>query len=80
MTKNARIATMNPLVAGLAKQSNVAFTENGALSNRSTLNNLLDFFALGGALRERQETDIINLFVKAFGDDALKALKVLFYS
>lgn len=77
---NTRLSTMtNPLVAGLAKQSNVAFTENGALSNRSTLNNLLDFFAAGGALRERQESDIINLFVKAYGDDALKALKVLFY-
>lgn len=79
MNKNASIKTMNPLVAGLAKQSNVAYTENGALSNRSTLNNLLDFFAAGGALRERQESDIISLFQKAYGEDALKALKVLFY-
>lgn len=78
--KNARLSTMtNPLIAGLAKQTNVAFTENGALSNASTLNNLLDWFAAGGALRERTEADIISLFQKAYGDDALKALKVLFY-
>lgn len=78
--KNARFSTMtNPLVAGLAKQTNTAFTENGALTNKSTLNNLLDWFAAGGALRERDENSVISLFQKAWGDDALKALKVLFY-
>jgi len=78
--KNARLSTMtNPLVSAMAKETNFTLTENGALTNKSTLNNLLDFFAAGGALRERQESDIINLFVKAYGDDALKALKVLFY-
>lgn len=83
MTKtnvNNRLSTMtNPLIAGLAKESNVAYTENGALSNKSTLNNLLDWFAAGGALRMRQESEITNLFQKAWGDDALKALKVLMY-
>lgn len=78
--KNARLSTMtNPLVAGLAKGTNVTLTENGALTNRSTLNNLLDWFAAGGALRERDEDSIVSLFQKAWGDDALKALKVLFY-
>jgi hypothetical protein len=71
--------TANPLIAALAKGTNSTLTENGALTNKSTLNNLLDWFAAGGSLRERSESDIINLFRKAWGDDALKALKVLFY-
>jgi hypothetical protein len=69
----------NPLIAGLASVTSKTLTENGALTNKSTLNNLLDWFAAGGALRERQESDVVNLFRKAWGDDALKALKVLFY-
>jgi hypothetical protein len=69
----------NPLVAGLAKATNTTRTENDALTHKSTLNGLLDFFAAGGALRERTELGIINLFQKAYGDDPLKALKVLFY-
>lgn len=78
--KNARLSTMtNPLLAGLAKQTNTTFTENGALTNKSTLNGLLDFFAAGGALRERSEADTISLFQRAWGDDQLAALKVLFY-
>lgn len=78
--KNARLSTMtNPLIAGLAKGTNITLTENGALTNKSTLNNLLDWFAAGGALRERDENSIVNLFRKAWGDDELKALKVLFY-
>lgn len=78
--KNARLNTMtNPLVAGLAAGTNVTLTENGAVTHKSTLNNLLDWFAAGGALRERDENSIVNLFQKAWGDDALKALKVLFY-
>jgi hypothetical protein len=77
--KNARLNTMNPLVRGLAKATNATLTENGALTNKSTLSNVLDWFAAGGALRERQESEIVNLFQKAYGTDALMALKVLFY-
>ncbi len=80
MNVNSRFSTMtNPLIAGLAKETNMTLTENGALTNKSTLNNLLDWFAAGGALRMRQESDIINLFQKAWGDDQLLALKVLMY-
>lgn len=81
MNKNAnsRLSNMSPLIAGLAKKTNKTLTENGALTHKSTLNGLLDWFAAGGALRERTEADTIALFQKAWGDDPLAALKVLFY-
>lgn len=67
---------MNQLSIGL---SNTTTTENGAVTNASTLNPLLDFFGLGAALRTRSEIDIVNLFAKAFAQDKLLALKTLFY-
>ncbi len=71
--------TANPLVAGLENVSNLTTTENGALAYKSTLNSLLDFFGNGAALRSRSETDVIQLFTKAFAEDKLLALKTLFY-
>lgn len=70
---------INPLVAGLEKVSNLTQTENGALAYKSTLNYLLDFFGNAGALRTRQDSEVIQLFSKAFAEDKLLALKTLFY-
>ncbi len=67
---------MNQLAIGL---SNTTTTENGAVTNASTTNPLLDFFGLGAALRTRTEASIVNLFAKAFAQDKLLALKTLFY-
>ncbi len=54
-------------------------TENGAVARKTTTNYVYDFFALGGAMRHRSEEDILELFIKAFSEDELDALKVLFY-
>lgn len=69
----------NPILNSLIVESNKTRTENGALSNKSTLNDLLDFFASGGSTRERSEDYIIHLFQNAFAQDKLSALKLLFY-
>jgi hypothetical protein len=69
----------NPLVRGLTVDSNYTLTEKGAMTNKSTLNDVLDWFGAGGALRTRSELDITNLFSRAFAQDKLLALKVLFY-
>ena len=58
---------------------NVAFTENGAMAFASTKSAVLDFFATGGALRERSDTDALAVFQRAFEENPLLATKALFY-
>tara|TARA_A100001037_G_scaffold63293_1_gene55324 strand:+ start:32685 stop:34229 length:1545 start_codon:yes stop_codon:yes gene_type:complete len=67
------------LVDELEKSTNVAYTANGAISNRTSLDALLDFFAQGGAMRYNSESEVFELFQKAFIQDNLLALKCLFY-
>lgn len=55
-----------------------ARTENGALSNTSTLNPVLDFFSKAGAMRGR-EAEAFKLFQKAFDADPQSTIRVLFY-
>lgn len=55
-----------------------ARTGNGALSNKSTLDPVLDFFSKAGAMRGR-ENEAFKLFQKAFDADPQSAIRVLFY-
>jgi hypothetical protein len=70
---------MNTLINAIANEQNVTTTENGASTLISSMNPIVDFFGLGGALRTRTESDVISLFSKAFATNKLTALKVLFY-
>lgn len=70
---------MNTFMNALKEKNNYTLTENGAVTYRSTLNGLLDLFALGGAYRTRSDTDCITLFKKAFEEDQTYAMKCLFY-
>ena len=70
---------MNTLLTGLKETGNICKTENGGNSYSSSLNGLMNLFALGGAYRTRSEEDCILLFKKAYKENANYALKCLFY-
>ena len=70
---------MNPLLNGMKNATNYTYTENGALTHKSTMSGLLDLFAMGAAYRTRSDEDCIFLFKKAFEEDEVHALKCLFY-
>lgn len=58
---------------------NDTYTSNGARAYKSTLDFCLDLFGQGAAYRERSEEDVIDLFMKAYKQDKISALKLLFY-
>ncbi|HEY5918600.1 MAG TPA: DUF2828 family protein [Chryseolinea sp.] len=62
----------------LKQSTNKTWTENDAVTNISTLNPVLDFFAQAGAMRERLP-DAVKLFRRAYAEDPLMALRALFY-
>jgi len=55
-----------------------AQTENGAISNNSTLDPVLDFFSKAGAMRNDIK-GAVKLFEKAFAADKTNAMRCLFY-
>jgi hypothetical protein len=69
---------MTTFLDSLAINLNDTRTTNGDLSYRSTLDANLDFFALGGALRQRKD-EFVRLFRLAYAEDPLTALRTLFY-
>jgi hypothetical protein len=64
----------------LKNATNVAYTANGARALATTKSFLVDFFATSGALRNRTESEVVQLFSKAFAEDRLLAMKSLFYT
>ena len=70
---------MNKFITGLSEVANLTYTENGAVTRKSTQNALLDMFALGGAYRTRSDEDVILLFKNAYSENPVYALKCLFY-
>ena len=63
----------------LKNEANIAYTENGAVTNAGTLSDCLDLFATIGALRAADEEEITRRFVRAFTEDADLAMKILFF-
>ena len=67
------------LLKSLEADTNFTLTENLAVARKTTNSELLNFFSVGGALRSREETEIVRLFDKAFDENPKFALKALFY-
>ena len=70
---------MNTLLNGLKNQSNYTYTENGAITHKTTESKLLDMFAMGAAMRNRSDSDVILMFKNAYEENPEYALKCLFY-
>lgn len=70
---------MNTLINGLKNQTNFGYTENGAVKRNSTKSMLLDMFAMGAAMRNRSDNDVILMFKNAYEENPEYALKCLFY-
>ena len=64
----------------LKQEANRTYTENGAVTNRSTGSELLDLFATVGALRRANEQEITDRFLRAWTEDKDLAMKLLFYA
>lgn len=61
-------------------EANRTFTENGAVTNRTSLSDCLDLFATVGALRHEDESEILTRFLRAFAENRDLATKTLFYA
>lgn len=64
----------------LKKLVNRAYTENGAVTPRTTGSECLDLFATVGALRAAEDAEIETRFLRAFAEDPDLAMKILFYA
>ena len=69
----------NTFLNGMKSASNYTRTENGALTHKTTMDGLMDLFAMGAAYRSRTDEDVMLLFKNAFDENPVYALKCLFY-
>ena len=67
------------LLEHIKEDNNYTLTENGGITHKTTQSALFDMFALGGAMRERSNADIANMFRDAYIENPEYALKLLFY-
>ena len=70
---------MNSMLNGLKNATNYTLTENGGITHKTTKSDLLDMFAMGAAMRNRSDSDVMLMFRKAFAENPVYALKCLFY-
>jgi hypothetical protein len=63
-----------------ALQTKDTFTENGMATNSTSLNSCVDLFFQIGAMRGQDKNRLINSFTKAYAEDALTAMKLLFWA
>lgn len=68
---------MSELLKAMVKETSKTTTENGMKTFTTSLNSNLDLFFMGGASRNKTESEIINMFSKAYHEDSKLALQIL---
>ncbi len=68
---------MNKLIKTL---TNTGYTDNGAVTNKSSFSPLVDFIFLAGASRNISEADITTLVDRAYEFDREKTIKLIFWA
>ncbi len=68
------------MLQNLIKEANIDFTENGAVTNASSLSDCLDFFATVGAIRSESDIEIEKRFIRAYAENKDTAMKILFFA
>lgn len=63
-----------------AIQTNDSRTENGMATNSTSLNACVDLFFQIGAMRGQDKDRLINAFTKAYAENPLTAMKLLFWA
>ena len=70
---------MNKLLEEMKSVTNKTYTQNGAITYKSTLSKVYDLFAQGASMRGASNENCIRLFAQAYAEDPTMALKCLFY-
>jgi len=71
---------LNLMQGVLQEEANVSVTENGALGYRTTGKALVDMNFAVASMRNMDEEQIVNKFIKVFYEDKRLAVKWLFYA
>ncbi len=68
------------MLEAISQESNVTYTENGAVTYAASGSCCLDLFSCIGAIRGREEKEIETLFLRAYAENPLLAMKILFFA
>ncbi|NGX06413.1 MULTISPECIES: DUF2828 family protein [Mycobacteroides] len=69
---------MTAFLQEIRREFNQARTENGAVTNASSFDAVVDFFGAAGAMRYRPD-EAADLFEKAYREDPQSAIRTMFY-
>lgn len=64
----------------LKNNANLTYTENGALTNSTSGSYCLDLFFRAGGMRTASEKEISDIVIRAYCEDPVKTMKILFFT
>ncbi|MBR6401598.1 MAG: DUF2828 family protein [Firmicutes bacterium] len=64
----------------LKKEANLKYTENGAVTHAASESFCLDLFFGAGAMRGTEEKEIGRAVIRAYAEDPVKTLKIIFFA